>query len=306
MNATGLLEALSVTLTAGQAAVWVTVVATRGSTPRAAGACMMVDARHSAGSIGGGALELQALDIARGMLAQPEPAMTQRVESFALDARCSQCCGGRVELAFDLLPPPAAERIESACARLHAGEPWPAALHGLLQPAAAQAPVDTARLQVLVYGAGHVGRALIEVLGRLPFELSWIDHRAGAFAAAVPPNTRLMPCDEPAAAVDTQPAGCAVLIMTPSHGLDLALTRRWLQRGDFRFLGLIGSQHKRRHFEHLLRRQGIDEATLSRLVCPLGITGISGKEPEIIAVAVAAQLLRLCAEAAGKPSSETS
>jgi xanthine dehydrogenase accessory factor len=170
---------------------------------------------------------------------------------------------------------------------------WQAAVDGLLQPAAVLAGTPADTLQVLLYGAGHVGRALVEVLGRLPVAIRWIDHRPDAFPATVPPNTACVPCAEPAAAVGAEAAGAAVLIMTPEHGLDLALTRLWLQRGDFRFLGVIGSQHKRRQFAALLRRQGVDEAMLSRLVCPIGLGPVGGKEPEVIAVAVAAQLMQL-------------
>ena len=151
-------------------------------------------------------------------------------------------------------------------------------------------------LSVVVFGAGHVGRALIGVLGLLPCRVTWVDSREDAFAAvefALPANVTLELSADPEAEVDAAAEGTCFLAMTHSHALDFALTRRILAREDFRYFGLIGSTSKRRSFERRLLAYGMTEATLARISCPIGIDGVTGKEPGVIAVAVAAQLLRL-------------
>jgi len=153
-------------------------------------------------------------------------------------------------------------------------------------------------LQVVLFGAGHVGRALAKVLGDLECRVTWVDSRADAFPAAVPSNTRAAVAPDPADAVDRAPPGAYYLVMTHSHALDFELCERVLARGDFAYLGLIGSVPKRNRFLKYLKREGVSEAALARMKCPIGVGGISGKRPATIAVAVAAELLQVH-EAAG-------
>ncbi|PKO57247.1 MAG: xanthine dehydrogenase accessory protein XdhC, partial [Betaproteobacteria bacterium HGW-Betaproteobacteria-19] len=148
-------------------------------------------------------------------------------------------------------------------------------------------------LHLALFGAGHVGRALVEALARLPIRVTWIDPRESEFLAWMPRNTRPIVTDCPEAEIRHLPADSAVLIATHSHALDLELVRAWLERSDFRFLGLIGSRSKRASFEARLRARGHDDAQLQRLVCPVGDPGVIGKEPEVIAIAIAAQLMAL-------------
>jgi xanthine dehydrogenase accessory factor len=148
-------------------------------------------------------------------------------------------------------------------------------------------------LQVMLFGAGHVGTALAEILRRQPLRLRWIDSREEADALPQRERKGLIESDDPVAEVECASPGTAFLVMTQSHALDFDLVRAILQREDFRYCGLIGSTSKRAGFIARLRERGFDNTLLDRLRCPIGIEGISGKEPEVIAVAVAAEILAL-------------
>lgn len=148
-------------------------------------------------------------------------------------------------------------------------------------------------LNVMVFGAGHVGRAMIETFGRLPMRVTWVDTRDDSFPASCPDNVVTHSTDTPEAEVAQAPADTIFLVLTHSHALDFELTRAILDRGDFRFFGLIGSESKRRNFEARLRARGYTDGLTDRMNCPIGIPGLHGKEPAVIAVAVAAELLQL-------------
>jgi xanthine dehydrogenase accessory factor len=152
-------------------------------------------------------------------------------------------------------------------------------------------PLQPSDFQVVVFGAGHVGRALVRVLGTLPCRVAWVDSRAAEFPREVPDNVRVALIDTPASEVAAARPGSYFLVMTHSHALDLELVETILKRGDFAYCGMIGSQTKRRTFEKGLVKHGVPAATIVRLTCPIGIPGIKGKDPGTIAVAVAAQLL---------------
>jgi xanthine dehydrogenase accessory factor len=153
---------------------------------------------------------------------------------------------------------------------------------------------------VYLFGAGHVGRALAAMLGQLPCRVAWIDERKDAFPEAAPANVAMIRSDDPAAEVARAPKGAHFLVMTHSHARDQAIVEAVLRRGDFAYLGLIGSATKRARFVARLRAAGIAEAALARLVCPIGAEGIPGKEPGVIALAAAAEIMRRHRAAAGK------
>ena len=153
-------------------------------------------------------------------------------------------------------------------------------------------PVVPADFHVVLFGAGHVGRALVPILGGVPCGVTWVDTRDDAFPAAVPDNVETVLTDAPAAEVDAAAPGSFFLVMTHSHALDEELTERILRRGDFAHFGLIGSVSKRRQFERRLAARGISAERLAAMTCPIGVAGIAGKEPGVIAVAVAAELLQ--------------
>jgi xanthine dehydrogenase accessory factor len=167
-------------------------------------------------------------------------------------------------------------------------------------------PLQPPDFHVVVFGAGHVGRALVRVLGTLACRVTWVDARAAEFPREAPDNVRVALTEAPVAEVAPAPAGSYFLVMTHSHALDLELVGTILKRGDFAYCGMIGSQTKRRTFEKGLAKHGVPAATIARLTCPIGIPGIKGKEPGTIAVAVAAQLLeqRSAAEHAPNAAAE--
>jgi xanthine dehydrogenase accessory factor len=234
-----------------------------GSVPRETGTRMLVSDGEVAGTIGGGHLELKAIADARTMLASGD--LAERERHYPLGPALGQCCGGAVTLAFAPLD-------GSALAR------W---------------PDEPALFSLQLYGAGHVGRAIVKLLEGLPCNVQWIDERDSEFpeAANAPHIARV--CVEPVEAeVDVAPPGAFYLVLTHSHDLDLRITEAILQRGDFGYLGLIGSKTKRARFRHRFEQRGIGIDTLDRMTCPIGVPGIDGKAPEMIAIAVVAQLLQ--------------
>jgi len=144
-----------------------------------------------------------------------------------------------------------------------------------------------------LFGAGHVGRAVVQALAPLPFRITWIDSRRDAFPTDAPPNVVACDADNPPSLVGGAPADTFFLVMTHRHPLDLDICARALQRDDFAFLGLIGSETKRARFVSRLRARGLPPDLVQRLTCPIGIPEIAGKHPAVIAIAVAAQLVAL-------------
>ena len=250
------LGALTAARDAGTPCVLVTVAEAQGSTPRASGTKMVVFAERLVGTVGGGTLEFKALEIARRMLSEGRAASELR--EFPLGPAIGQCCGGHASLLFEPMRPAA----------------------------------DT----LLLFGAGHVGKALVSVLADLPFRVRWIDEREAEFPTEPPANVRVEVTGRPVDQVAMAPEGAFFLVTTHSHALDFRVTEAVLRRGDFAYAGLIGSKTKRARFEKGFRKLGVDS---SRLTCPIGIDGISGKHPKAIAVAVAAQMLQV-AEALAK------
>ncbi|MGB8437370.1 MAG: xanthine dehydrogenase accessory protein XdhC, partial [Burkholderiales bacterium] len=148
-------------------------------------------------------------------------------------------------------------------------------------------------LEIVLFGAGHVGRALVKALADVDCRVIWVDYRAEEFPAVVPANTRVVVTDAPEREVDRASAGAYFLVMTHSHPLDFELCERALRRGDFAYLGLIGSASKRARFLKNLKLEGVPEAALARLTCPIGVPGIASKRPVAIALSAAAQILQV-------------
>ena len=148
-----------------------------------------------------------------------------------------------------------------------------------------------------IHGAGHVGSALVGALAGLPLRITWVDAREEQFhatiRAALPDNVRTMCSDDPAGEIAHAPAGALHVVLTHSHDLDFAICRALLERGDFAWAGLIGSKTKATRFVQRLAQRGFAPAQIRRIVCPIGIAGVTGKHPSAIAIAVAAQLLQV-------------
>ena len=265
-------EAASRTLQLGTPAVLIEVSEARGSVPRGASTRMLVSATQALGTIGGGHLELKAIEAARGLLAAADRA--PRSVHYPLGPALGQCCGGAVTLAYSMLD---------------AG-------------ALAAWPKTTPLFHLQLYGAGHVGRAIARALAPLNVIVDWIDERDEEFPSsfndattAWPSHIRKVCVDAVEGEVRLAPPGAYYLVLTHQHDLDLRITEAILQRGDFGFLGLIGSKTKKQRFIHRFEERGIAAAQIARISCPIGIEGVPGKEPEIIAASVVAQLLRLAA-----------
>lgn len=261
-----------------QAGVLVTVQSVEGSGPREVGAWMAVFKDSVVNTIGGGHLEFQAMAEARALLARVP---TSGLESghpaeglvlrYALGPSLGQCCGGVVHLRYEPISltdvPHLQQRLQ------HTGRP------------------------VALFGGGHVGRALVEVLGRLPVSVQWVDSRDEIFPSQLPANVQCEHSDPVQDSVADVTPGSAVLIMSFSHAEDLDVVAACLKRqrtaGDLPFIGLIGSRTKWATFRHRLEERGFTADELAQVTCPIGVAGITGKAPEVIAVAVAAQLLQL-------------
>jgi xanthine dehydrogenase accessory factor len=299
--------------------VLVTVAAVEGSVPREPGAKMLVEATRQWGTVGGGHLELRGAEVARAMLASGE---TRRLERFPLGPSLGQCCGGVVQLAFELLDQAHAKAL---AARPHE-DSWrlvaldgapdlalfdarvqrilgdeapgftPGFTHIMREPSGRRWLVDKIEApkdHLMLFGAGHVGAAIVRALAELPCRVTWVDEREDLFPANVPANVAVEATDTPESLAEQAAPGTSFLVMTHSHALDQRLAEAILKRpsaGEDWF-GLIGSNTKRKQFEHRLRERGIAQARLDGMVCPIGLPGIEGKAPAVIAVAVAAQLL---------------
>jgi len=304
----------------GEPAVLVTVAGVRGSAPREAGAKMLVTRRESRGTIGGGELEYQCLKIAAERLRDGTPDGFLR--RFPLGSNCGQCCGGVVDVLFeplagigcldDIIAAWTARRDDLLVTTLDAdGRPQKAVVERGSRPHALPAGstagrVDTpgrgedfllaealagAELAVAVFGAGHVGSALVQTLAGLPSSIRWIDGRRDIFPDGLPGNVQRITAAEPWRESAALPPGCYAFVMSHSHALDLEITAALLARSDLAYVGLIGSTTKRRRFERRLADRGLPVAAIARLHCPIGLRGIPGKTPQEIAIAAAAELL---------------
>ncbi|MHB0775662.1 xanthine dehydrogenase accessory protein XdhC [Halomonas sp. WWR20] len=236
------------------------VVGAAGSTPREPGAKMVITATQVFDTLGGGTFEHQVIASARASLtalADGKPAMTPQLEAFPLGGRSGQCCGGYVHVLLELF----------------AG----------------------AEMTVALFGAGHVGQALVGLLAPLPWRVWWFDSRADAFPAWAKEQARLS-CHTltvPRQAVADMPGGAHALIMTHDHAQDRALVEALLRRGDSASIGLIGSHSKWASFRRRLHETGHAATALEKVRCPIGIPGAQGKRPYEIALAVTAELLTL-------------
>lgn len=258
-------------LASGQPTLLVEVVAARGSVPRGVGTRMLVGAEGVRGTIGGGHLEWQVRQRAQALLAPGgAPAAGWPLDwPVALGPSLGQCCGGALTLRFSPLDATAVDVWV---------DPPP-------------------RLRLQLHGAGHVGRAIVRLLADLPCEVLWVDERDKEFPSEPPPpHIARLVSEQAEAEVALGRPGDAYLVLTHRHDLDLRIVEAILRRGDFGFCGLIGSATKRARFEHRLRERGIPASTLSRLTSPIGLPGLTGKEPSVIALSVVAVSLKKTSE----------
>jgi xanthine dehydrogenase accessory factor len=290
--------------------VLVTVARVKGSAPREVGAKMLVTQDTFMGTIGGGELEYQCQDIARQIARQQieqSATLTARLQTFPLGSNCGQCCGGVVDVLFEPFSATrSAWQIEMANAieqqrsgylithlRGEPGKkqflPAPPTLtkHLLVELVADTAPT------IAIFGAGHVGTALAQVLTQSNCRVLLIDNRPERLAQSPGANIVLTYQKDPAAYVKALPANSACVVMTHNHALDFDICAHLLQRKDLAFCGLIGSDSKRARFIRLFKQADLNADEIDRLTCPIGDSSIKSKLPGNIAIAAAAQLLAI-------------
>jgi xanthine dehydrogenase accessory factor len=306
-----LYSSLCEAIAAEGAAALITLMRCQGSSPREAGARMVVwPSGRVAGTVGGGALEWEALRRAGARLVAGRGA--DFAYSQALGPDLGQCCGGRVDLLVETFT----QQDHAALAELAEAEaegrgeivakPGPDGRRVRQISTTGAGPGPLFRVEadgtiverlaqpacLLLFGAGHVGRAMVLALAPLPFSVRWIDPRREAFLTHVPANVSMIHSLDMAAEIAAAPDQAYVLVMSHSHALDFEIVASALTAGRFAFVGLIGSRTKYMRFVRQLRQAGLGPAALAHLTCPIGLAGISGKEPAIIAAATVAQLLR--------------
>ncbi len=273
------LDALALRLQAAPA-VLVRVSCAQGSVPREVGAWMAVWPADQVGTVGGGQLEWQALARARQALASGT-ALADEVR-YPLGPSLAQCCGGVAWLSFETVT----------------ASDWPALQQRLAAP----------QSTVALFGGGHVGQAIVRLLADLPLDVLWVDSRDGVFPQATPAHVRCEHSDPVQAAVADVLPGSRVLVMSFSHAEDFeiiaACLHRQRTRGDLPYIGLIGSSTKWASFQRRLRDRGFAPGELARVTCPIGVPGIGGKQPAVVAVAVVAQLLQCDAAGALEASKD--
>jgi len=313
---------------ADEPAVLVTVARVEGSAPREAGTKMIVTAHGQFDTVGGGHLEMRATAIARDMLChhgvRHQGVTPVRYERFPLGPSLGQCCGGVVWLLFERVEGQVADILQALRGRRnedsvrvtaldapHSGladasgewlagardamsAPHANETHIVTDDAGRQWLVDAClapRAHLLLFGAGHVGAAIVRAMADLPCRITWVDERDDAFPPEIPENVTIEISDTPQALVEQAPDHASYLVMTYSHALDQTLTEAILARGQIGWFGLIGSATKRKQFENRLLARGFSEARLNDMVCPIGLPGIINKAPAVIAASVCAQLL---------------
>lgn len=294
--------AISAAIAAHGAVARVVIAGISGSSPREPGAAMLVWAGGSAGTVGGGALEWQAMAEARAMIAAGAP---PRIARIPLGPTLGQCCGGAVTLVTEVWDAARLAALPDALviARPLTDAPMPLALRRLLARARAEGaelptrlidgwlvePAARPRRELWIWGAGHVGRALVAVIAPLPdVALTWVDTAADRFPDGGPEVRRLIAVN-PADLVPHAPTTAEHLVLTYSHALDLELCHRLLRHG-FAGCGLIGSRTKWARFRARLAALGHSDAAISRIACPIGDPAL-GKHPQAIAIGVASRLL---------------
>jgi len=322
------IDELSDLTAGGERVVVVTVAGIRGSAPREVGAKMLVTDGETIGTIGGGQLEYQCTRIAVDMLGGDE---APELRKFPLGSSMGQCCGGVVDILFEPIANGLPSWLQDLRALHGQREPAVIATHlagerikcvvtadnsfGSAAEIAGDTVLEKARygleagriahrsddwllelivgsdFNIAIFGAGHVGTAVVQSLSALDCNIRWIDSRRNIFRQ-MPPNVRAIESPDPSLEVAAMPADSCFLIMTHSHALDFDICDHVLKRDDAAYCGLIGSRSKRRRFEKRFREQGMPPDVIAKLVCPIGVDGISGKKPAEIAVSASAEVLQ--------------
>jgi len=235
----------------GEAYVLVTILGVRGSAPRDSGTKMVITADNIYDTIGGGHLEYKTIALAQELLA--DDSRQQHIEHFPLGPSLGQCCGGSTSVLFERFAAPG--------------------------------------VNIMLFGAGHVGRALAGILAGLPCRLQWVDPREDQFPSLLASNITPVVSEEPKDEVATMPANSYYIVMTHNHQMDFEICETVLKRGDFSYLGLIGSDTKWTRFQQRFAHRGFEPDAVERIHCPIGLSQVPGKRPMEVAVAIAGELI---------------
>jgi len=322
------IDELSDLTAVGKRVVLVTVAGIRGSAPREVGAKMIVTEDSTVGTIGGGQLEFQCTRLACEMLGDDT---APSLHKFPLGTSMGQCCGGVVDILFEPIADRLPGWLQDLRALHGQREAAVVVTHLGVEPVKFIATADNtfhmpdqgvpdsiveqaregldsirtahrrddwffetivgSNFNIAVFGAGHVGSAVVRSLSSLDCNIRWIDSRRNVFRHT-PANVRAIETADPPLEVAAMPPNSYYLVMTHSHAIDFDICDRILRRGDAVYCGLIGSRSKRRRFEKRYRALGMPQKIIDELTCPIGVDGISGKRPAEIAVAAAAEVLR--------------
>jgi len=239
------------------------IVDTQGSSPRDKGAVMLVSAMETLGTIGGGQLEFMAIDQARRLL---RAGGRQQARDIPLGPEIGQCCGGRVQLLIQRLNADMLQKLVREAERL-----------------------ESKAKPVLIFGAGHTGRALASALAALPFRTTLVDIRPHTLEG-LPEGITSKVAALPEVLVRAAEPGTAFVVLTHDHAQDFLITREVLMRGDAAYAGMIGSASKRAQFRRWFLEEGGTSNQFQALICPIG--GKTGdKRPEVIAALVVAEII---------------
>ncbi len=288
--------------------VLLTVAAARGSTPREIGARMLVTSEDTIGTIGGGTLEYRAVQRAQEVLSSKTD--ISEILQLPLGPELAQCCGGHVDVLISPLMESDLQWLEDIIQICRPADK--AYLHTSLYEGQVERrivfnkeagttddntvliePLNESHFHLALFGAGHVGKAVAQVLASYPCTISWIDERDEMFPDPLPDNVTKYMSPSPELLAAKQPANSYHLVMTHSHQRDLEICEAALKHGHFGYLGLIGSETKRKKFEKRLKFRGISDTRIADMTCPIGLVGMRGKHPTEIAISVAAELLQI-------------
>lgn len=246
------IDALANLQKTGESGVLVTILGSAGSAPRKSGSKMLVTADQCFDTIGGGQLEFLLIQKARELLLNDHSEPV--LEHFPLGPKLGQCCGGSVSALLE--------------------------------------PITTCGFRIALFGAGHVGHALVNVLAPLDCQITWIDSRAELFPEEIPGNVQVCISDQPELEVEDLQEGTFVLVVTHNHQLDFAITEAILKNDNSRWLGVIGSETKAKRFRQRLEHKGnFSQTQIDHMRCPVGLESIGGRKPAEIAIAIAAEIL---------------
>ncbi|MFT5636118.1 MAG: xanthine dehydrogenase accessory factor [Cognaticolwellia sp.] len=239
----------------GQAYALVTLVGVSGSTPRNSGTKMVISSDDVFDTIGGGHLEHKVIKYAKKMLASGKSC--QHIEHFQLGSNLGQCCGGNTTVLFECFA--------------------------------------ATGVNIMLFGAGHVGKALIPILAQLPCKVTWVDSRAEQFPvnAESYDNVHKVISDAPEFEVASMPVNSYFIVMTHNHQMDFEISQAILKRADFHYIGLIASDTKWRRFKQRYKHRDIDEQQVARMNCPIGLSQVGGKLPMEVAVSVSAEIINI-------------